>query len=202
MGMYEALANEHPALTRPPPHERIIEVARALFCRDGIHSTGIDRILSEAGASKMTLYARFGSKEALVRIVLTREGAEWRHEFFTAVNEAAADPAGRLRAVIPALRTWFEHERFYGCAFMNAAAEHAKGSAGGEPWLRALTAEHHGEILAFLGALATDAGYPEPGILAKQVLLVMDGAIAAMMVNGDRGVLDVADRTLAAVLAR
>ena len=69
--------------------------------------------------------------------------------------------------MIPALRTWFEDDCFYGCAFVNAAAEHAKGS-GGEPWL--------------------------------QVLLVMDGAIAAMMVNGNLGVLAVAGRTLGAVL--
>lgn len=59
---------------RLAPDERILEVARELFCRDGIHATGIDRILTEAGASKMTLYSRFGSKEALLREVLVREG--------------------------------------------------------------------------------------------------------------------------------
>ena len=26
------------------PHERIIAVAREMFCRDGIHATGVDRI--------------------------------------------------------------------------------------------------------------------------------------------------------------
>ncbi|MGI4943795.1 MAG: TetR/AcrR family transcriptional regulator, partial [Janthinobacterium lividum] len=61
-----------------PPHERILAAARDLFCRDGIHSTGIDRILQEASASKMTLYSRFGSKEALVRLVLHQEGEAWR----------------------------------------------------------------------------------------------------------------------------
>lgn len=194
-------AQTHPILARPPPYERIMAVARELFCRDGIHATGIDRILSEAGASKMTLYARFGSKEALVRAVLTQEGEERRQAFFSAVTVAAPDPNGRLRAVIPALRLWLEGERFYGCAFMNASAEHAKG-ARGEPWLRALTAEHHGAILAFLGGLAAEAGLLQPETVAKQVLLVMDGAIAAMMVGGDPGVLDIAERTLDAVLAR
>ena len=190
-----------PVLARPPPYERIMAVARELFCRDGIHATGIDRILSEAGASKMTLYARFGSKEALVRAVLTQEGEERRQAFFGAVTDAAPDAAGRLRAVVPALRLWLEGEHFYGCAFMNAAAEHAKGATA-EPWLRALTAEHHGAILAFLGGLAAEAGFAQPEIVAKQVLLVMDGAIAAMMVGGDTGVLDIADRTLDAVLTR
>ncbi len=186
------------------PHERIIEVARDLFCRDGIHATGIDRILSEAGSSKMTLYSRFGSKEALLREVLAREGAEWRDAFTAAVTAAGTDPSARLHAVVPALRTWFEGDRFYGCAFMNAAAEHAKGGQardGGASWLREMTAEHHGAILAFLAGLAAEASYPEPDVLARQVLLVIDGAIAALMVSGDGAVLDIAARNLRAVLA-
>jgi len=187
---------------RLPPHERIVEVARELFCRDGIHATGIDRILTEAGASKMTLYSRFGSKEALVREVLTREGSDWRDSFFRRVEAAGLDPALRLSAVIPALRVWFEGERFYGCAFMNAAAEHAKGSRGGEPWLRDMAAAHHAAILGFLAGLAGQAGDIEPLMVARQVLLVLDGAIAAMMVSGDAGVLEVATRTLQAVLCK
>ena len=186
------------------PHERIIEVARDLFCRDGIHATGIDRILSEAGSSKMTLYSRFGSKEALLREVLVREGAEWRDAFTTAVETAGPDPSARLHAVVPALRTWFEGDRFYGCAFMNAAAEHAKGGharEGEASWLREMTAEHHGAILAYLAGLAAGASYPEPDVLARQVLLAIDGAIAALMVSGDGAVLDIAARNLRAVLA-
>jgi AcrR family transcriptional regulator len=178
------------------PHERILEVARDMFCRDGIHATGIDRILAAAGASKMTLYARFGSKEALVRAVLREEGAAWRAAFFAALTQAGDDPAVRLRRVVPALAAWFHGDRFYGCAFMNAVAEHTKG----EPWLRELAAEHHREILAFLTAQATAAGYAEPVLVARQVLLLMDGMIAATLVSGDEAVLVVAERTLEAIL--
>lgn len=191
-------ASVPPGPRRMPPHERIVQVARDLFCRDGIHATGIDRILAEAGASKMTLYARFGSKEALVREVLTREGAEWRGAFFGLVEGAGPDPADRLRATVPALRTWFEGARFYGCPFMNAAAEHSKGGGGGEPWLREMTAQHHAAIIAFLAGLAEAAGYSEPRMVARQILLLLDGAIAALMVSGDESVLDAAARNLRA----
>ena len=188
-----------PSPRRTPPHERIIEVARDLFCRDGIHATGIDRILTEAGASKMTLYGRFGSKEALVKEVLAREGADWRDTFFALVEQAGPDPVGRLRETVPALRAWFDGARFYGCPFMNAAAEHSKGRSG-EPWLRDMTAQHHAAIIAFLAGLAQAAGYAEPRMLARQILLLLDGAIAALMVSGDESVLDVAARNLQAVL--
>lgn len=187
--------------TRPAPHERILEVARELFCRDGIHATGIDRILAEASASKMTLYSRFGSKEALLREVLAREGEAQRDLIFATVEAAGPDPVASLHAVIAALRKWFDSDRFYGCAFMNAAAEYTKGS-GAEPWLRDLTRLHHTAILERLGALAEQAGYPEPALMARQVLLVMDGAIAALMVSGDPDVLTISERNLKAVLAR
>ncbi|HVB68959.1 MAG TPA: TetR/AcrR family transcriptional regulator [Acetobacteraceae bacterium] len=179
-----------------PAHARILSVARELFCRDGIHATGIDRILGAANASKMALYARFGSKEALLRAVLEEEGAEWRARLFATLDAAGGDPLAQLQAVIAALRGWFEGGRFYGCAFMNAVAEHPKN----EPWLRDLAAAHHACIRERLAALAAEAGFAEPALLARQILLLMDGAIAALMVTSDPGVLDVAARSLNAIL--
>ncbi len=181
-----------------PPQERIVATARMLFCRDGIHATGIDRILAEAGASKMTLYARFGSKEGLVREVLQQEGAEWRAHFFDAVRTASEDPRARLHHLVAALADWFRSESFTGCAYMNAVAEHTKG----EQWLRDLAAAHHAAILAFLAEQAAAAGYAEPALLARQLLLLIDGMIAATMVSGDAGVLAVAERNLRAILAQ
>lgn len=172
------------------PHERIVQVAREMFCRDGIHATGIDRILSAAHASKMTLYARFGSKDALLREVLVQEGADWRCAFI--------EHATSLERVVAALGAMFERGPFYGCAFMNAIAEHTKGEA----WLREMAAEHHGHILGYLEARAAGEGYAEPAILARQVLLLIDGTIAALMVSGSAGVLDIAERNLRAVLAQ
>lgn len=185
---------------RLAPHERILAVARELFCRDGIHATGIDRILTEASASKMTLYSRFGSKDALLREVLQREGEAQRTVLFAGMEAAGPDPARQLLAMVGALQTWFESDRFHGCALMNAAAEHTKGT-GAQPWLRELTRAHQTAILARLEAIATAAGHAEPALLARQLLLVIDGAIAAMMVSGDPDILRIAERNLRAVLA-
>lgn len=179
------------------PHERIIAVAREMFCRDGIHATGVDRILAAAGASKMTLYARFGSKEALVRAALRQEGEVWREAFAAEVRGASDDPQARLRGIIPALSGWFGSGRFYGCAFINAVAEHTKGEA----WLRELAGEHQRACLDFLEGLVREAGYAAPADFARQLLLLIDGTVAALMVSGDEGVLRVAARTLDALLA-
>ena len=191
--MSNAALNRHRAL---PAHERIVDAARDLFCRQGIHATGIDTILAAAGASKMTLYGRFGSKDALLREVLAREGADWRQAFFAAIAKAGPDPLAQLNSVAGALDQWYRGGRFYGCAFMNAIAEHDKGGQ----WLRQIAAEHHGFVLRFLSGLAEQAGFAEPSILARQILLLIDGATAALMVTSDESVLQITKRNLDAVL--
>ena len=183
-------------LHRQPAHERIIDAARDLFCRHGIHATGIDRILATAGASKMALYGRFGSKDALLREVLAREGADWRAGFFATVEASGPDPMQQLAAVAQAMEGWYRGGRFYGCAFMNAIAEHDKS----EVWLREVAAEHHAHVLGFLGECSAAAGLAEPHIVAKQILLLIDGATAALMVTNDPGVLGIMARNLQAVL--
>ena len=137
-----------------------------------------------------------GSKEALLREVLVQEGADWREAFFAAVDTPGETHG--LTRIVTALEILFSRKPFYGCAFMNAIGEHTKG----EQWLRDIAAEHHRHILAFLGAHATAAGYPEPSILARQLLLIVDGTLAALMVNGDPAVLMIAQRNLEAVLRR
>jgi AcrR family transcriptional regulator len=191
----DALSETAPRLALPA-HERIVEAARELFCRHGIHATGIDRVLAAASASKMTLYARFGSKEALIREVLAREGADWRMVFFTEMQRAGPDPLDQLGATATALGYWFRDGRFFGCAFMNAIAEHDKG----EVWLKEIAADHHRQVLAFLADLGRRGGLAEPEIVARQILLLIDGATAALMVTNDLAVLDVSTRTLRAIL--
>lgn len=192
------VSNVATTLKRPhPAHERIVAAARDLFCRQGIHATGIDTILAAAGASKMTLYGRFGSKNALLREVLAREGLEWRDAFFAAIMASAPDAPGQLGEIASALDRWYRGGRFYGCAFMNAIAEHDKT----EHWLREVAAEHHRVILGFLADLAEQAGFAEPSLVARQILLLIDGATAALMVTNDASVLLIVRRNLEAVLA-
>ncbi len=41
----------------------LVETALDLFCSDGFHATGIDKILAESGVAKMTMYKHFKSKD-------------------------------------------------------------------------------------------------------------------------------------------
>jgi AcrR family transcriptional regulator len=130
----------------PKPGDRLLNTATRLFCRHGINATGIDKILAEAGVAKMTLYNQFGSKEGLVFAVLEREGEAWRSWFQTAVDQLGGTPADKLVGIFDVLENWFQQDGFYGCAFINAVAEHNKE----DPRIRSLAQAHKKKVLAVI----------------------------------------------------
>src|SRR5438445_13535957 len=105
---------------------RLLTAATRLFCKNGINATGIDAIINEAGTAKTTLYKLFGSKTNLVHVVLESEGKLWRDWFIGAIEAGGGSAQAKLARIFPVLKRWFGQERFYGCPFINAVAEHDK----------------------------------------------------------------------------
>jgi len=167
---------------------RLLSAATRLFCRYGINATGIDAIIHEAGTAKTTLYKLFGSKTNLVHAVLESEGKQWREWFIGAIESGGGDAQAKLARIFPALKSWFGEERFYGCPFINAVAEHDKD----QKQFRAIALRHKKVVLAHIERLAGEMGAAEPEMLAHQLALLIDGAIVAAMVSRDPGVADTA----------
>src|SRR6476620_10759561 len=167
---------------------RLLSAATNLFCKNGINATGIDAIIDEAGTAKTTLYKLFGSKTNLVHAVLESEGRQWREWFIGAIEAGGGDAQTKLTRIFPALKRWFGEERFYGCPFINAVAEHDKD----QKQFRAIAMKHKKVVLAHIEKLAGEMGAAEPAILAHQLALLIDGAIVAAMVSRDPCVADMA----------
>ncbi|WP_342713317.1 TetR/AcrR family transcriptional regulator [Bradyrhizobium sp. B124] len=167
---------------------RLLNAATHLFCKNGINATGIDAIIDEAGTAKTTLYKLFGSKTNLVHAVLESEGKQWREWFIGAIEAGGGDPQTKLARIFPALKSWFAEERFYGCPFINAVAEHDKDAKQ----FRNIALKHKKVVLAHIEKLAGEMGATEPAVLAHQLALLIDGAIVAAMVSCDPGVADTA----------
>jgi AcrR family transcriptional regulator len=180
----------------PSPRERLIEAATRLFCRYGVNSVGVDAIVAAAGTAKATLYKLFGSKDALVETVLTREGEKWRAWFLDEIDGAGGLAGERLNRIAPALKRWFGAADFYGCPFINTVGECDKA----DDRMRGLAIAHKKIVLERITTLAAEAGYASPGEVAHTLGLVIDGAIVAALVTRDPNVADTAGRACAAVL--
>lgn len=52
---------------------RLLDAARAAFCRHGMAGASMDRIAAEAGVTKHTIYRRYSSKDDLLEAVVEQE---------------------------------------------------------------------------------------------------------------------------------
>ncbi len=114
-----------------PARQRLLLTAHRLFYRDGIRATGIDRVIAEAGVTKVTFYRHFPGKNDLVLAYLGYRHEQWMAWFDQALqHHCGRRSTNAVQALLPALREWFADGAFRGCAFLNAAVELGATVAG------------------------------------------------------------------------
>nr|WP_245673010.1 TetR/AcrR family transcriptional regulator [Aldersonia kunmingensis] len=89
-----------------PTRTRILDAAFEVFCKWGIQRASVAQVAQRAGVTRITVYRKFESKDALVEEVLLREFRRYFLQFLTDIDEAdtAADRVvlgfvGSLRAI-------------------------------------------------------------------------------------------------------
>jgi len=155
--------------------DRILAAAAELFCKNGFAATGIDSVVARSGASKSTLYSHFKSKTDLIEAVLDSEGAAWRRWFFARISETRGTPREKLEGVFDVLEEWFADPDFYGCPFINAIAEATQG----DDRMREAARRHKLHLVTWLQGQAVEMGRPDPNRLAREMVVLIDGAIVA-----------------------
>lgn len=172
-------------MTAPPATDtraRLLATTERLIYASGIAATGMDRIVRESGVARKSVYRYFPTKEALVADALNARDERWM-AWFAAASSSAMPLAQRIQAMFDALGTWFGTPDFRGCAFINAAGE--SGDADGP--VRQAARAHKLRLLQHLRRVADEAGLaPLPADeLARQLLILIDGAITVALVGGD-----------------
>ncbi|WP_369375699.1 TetR/AcrR family transcriptional regulator [Promicromonospora sp. Populi] len=154
------------------PRDRILDAATDLFYAHGIRAVSADKIIQQAGITKVTFYRHFHTKDDLVVAYLLRQGA-WERGALDAMREAAngADEAFRLFA--NGVGTEMCKPGFRGCAFINAAAEYA---APDSP-VRKVVAEHRAWYRQTFTEMLGQMHVIDPGEAADEVLMLRDGAM-------------------------
>ncbi len=155
---------------RASARERLLAAANELFYNEGVHTVGIDRVIEQAGVAKASLYNTFGSKDELVRAYLDLRYASVTERITQAV-ERYSTPRERVLAVFEGQGELFGQPDYRGCAFARASAE----SRPGDPAEQA-TETYRSWVRTLLTELATQAGVPNPAVLARQLHLLYDGS--------------------------
>ncbi|GAA4211187.1 TetR/AcrR family transcriptional regulator [Actinocatenispora rupis] len=156
-----------PARTR----DAILASATELLYERGLDGAGVADLCSAVGASKETLYRHFGSKDGLIEAALEAR-SERVLRWLTGAAEAAGDaPAARLAAIFDALGGWYAEPGFRGCAIVNSAVQHHHAAP-----VRAVAGRHLDRYLHLLIDIAERAGADHPRRLARQLLMLIEGA--------------------------
>jgi AcrR family transcriptional regulator len=162
--------------------ERILDTAFRLFYARGVRGVGVDTVVAASGVAKATLYKHFPGKDDLVLAYLDKADLAWRDQLRVAAEAAGDDPRDRLVGMFDALTAACRREGYHGCAFLNTAAESAPGDR-----VHARTVEHKAAVLMWVSRMAEAAGAVDPESLARGLTLLLDGGLAAGVLDADPG---------------
>lgn len=170
---------------RTGARDRILAAAVDLFYREGLRTTGIDRIIAEAGVAKASFYEHFESKDALMEAYVGARSAAfdvWFQEWMTArFGGAQPGPApsitGReqLLATIEAVAEFASAPEFRGCAFIGVTEQIDDASHPA----RAAAECHRAKVRDSLVGWARVAGAPDPERLGLSLSMLVDGLLVA-----------------------
>ncbi len=158
----------------PSRRDELVETAMRVFYRHGFNATGIEKVLREAGISRMTLYNHFKSKDELIAAALRRRDETFRNKMYKFIGARATGPAERILAVFDFGEQWFCSDEFCGCMFINASAEFPDRDCA----IRRVASEHNRAIASYLLEQCREAGLRDPELVARQLHILFEGACA------------------------
>ncbi len=153
--------------------DELVQGALKAFYAGGFHAIGMDRLAKEAGVSKTAIYKHFRTKEELILATLRLRDEQFRNWLIRRVEALAENPRDQLLAIFDALGEWFLEDGFKGCMFIKASSEYLDR----EDPIHVTSAEHKRLLKTYFKGIAQKAGARDPEALAKQILVIKEGAI-------------------------
>ncbi|MFK4144768.1 TetR/AcrR family transcriptional regulator [Streptomyces sp. NPDC004065] len=157
---------------RATPRDRLLDAAAELFYRDGV-SIGVEALCRAAGVSKRSMYQLFDSKDEVLAASLERRLPGYE-ALLVPGPEQAATPRERILYVFERLAGAAAEPGYHGCPYLAALVELKDPEHVASRVARGAK-ERLKETFRELAALG---GARDPGLLARQLMLVFDGSSA------------------------
>jgi AcrR family transcriptional regulator len=167
----------------PRAAEKILNVARDLFYRQGIRAIGVDEIVKTAGVTKPSLYRSFPSKDELAASYLRYYDREFWGRFDEAVAAHPGDPRAQILAFLTRVGKRTQRPGYRGCGMTNAVVEYPEHDHPA----RIVSEENKRELRRRLRAMAKSMGAGEPDTLGDGLLLLIEGAYISGQLFGAGG---------------
>ncbi|KGT92739.1 TetR/AcrR family transcriptional regulator [Enterobacter cancerogenus] len=165
--------------------DKILKTAEELIYQNGIHAMGMDLLVKTSGVARKSIYRHFANKEDVASAALTERDERWM-QWFRTESDKGKTPQERILNMFTVLKSWFESDGFRGCAFINTAGE----VGDPEDPVRQIAKMHKQKLLDYALELAKQLNVEHPEDLARQLLILLEGAITMSYVMGDGSAAD------------
>ncbi len=177
--------------------ERIVDAATKLFYAEGIGRVSVDAVAEKAGLTKRTLYYHFRSKDDLIAAYLEGRDQPSLKQMAGWFEAAVGGPDDKVEAIFTNLARVARHPKWKGCGFMRTAAELA--AMPGHPAVKA-GSRHKAGFEAWLAGALAGHGVADAEMLAREIVLLVDGAFSIMLVHRDAEYAEAAGRAAATLV--
>jgi AcrR family transcriptional regulator len=158
-----------------PMKQRILQTADRLFYQHGIQAIGVDTIAAEVGISKRTLYNHFPCKGDLVAAYLVGRSEQ--------LPPSQRPPVEQILRNFDRLDRAFATPEFRGCPFVNAIGELGDGA---DRAVKRIAREFKEGRCNWFRDRLRELKVENADELATQLQILVDGAIAAHALRGDK----------------
>ena len=181
-----------------PTRARIIKAANSLFYSEGIRRVSVDEVAAKAGLTKRTLYYHFKSKDDLVAAYLAARDQPNLALFRKWFEEAGGGLPDKVQAIFDNLARAARHPKWKGCGFLRTSAELA--NLPGHPAIK-IGAAHKKKFEDWMSATFEAEGIADAWRLARQVLLLLDGSFAVVLLHRDASYMETAGEAAHSLVA-
>ncbi|MEZ2131122.1 MULTISPECIES: TetR/AcrR family transcriptional regulator [unclassified Sinorhizobium] len=185
-------------IRRNNTRERIVTAAAKLFYGEGIRSVSVDAVAEKAGVTKRTLYYHFTSKDELIAAYLDGRDQPNLALFQRWFGETEGDLSDKIKGIFDNLAKSARHSKWKGCGFLRTSAELA--NMPGHPAMK-VGATHKKRVEDWLAEVFETATVKDARILARQVVLLLDGAFAVVLLHRDPIYMETAGAAAATLVA-
>lgn len=167
----------------------IMIAAYAQFRRKGYYRTSVDEIAAAAKITKRTLYYHFESKDELLASVLQSRHEEFYRQFQNFGLRPGADASQIVGTIFAELAVWAAKPGWTGSGFSRLAMELA--DLPGHP-ARKVARFHKTGMERQLAEVFAQHGVSGPQNVAREVWILLEGAMSLTLIHGDRRYIEAA----------
>ena len=166
-----------------PTKDRILAAAAKLFHDEGIRAVSMDAVAERTGVTKRTLYYHFRSKDDLIAAHLEARDQPNLALFQKWFDGTDGDVAEKVRGIFEALGQAAGHPKWKGCGFLRTSVELI--NLPGHPAIVA-GRRHKKRVEEWLSSILVEVvALEQAQLTARQIILLLDGAFAVVLLHRD-----------------